>query len=56
MRELVASIDANLPIADGRSMTDFLRSSRATARFNTVVLGTLGGIALLLAAIGVMGW
>src|SRR5687767_220948 len=55
VRELVASLDANLPIAEGRSMTDFLRSSRATARFNMVVLGTLGGIALPLAAIGVYG-
>jgi putative ABC transport system permease protein len=55
VRELVTSIDANLAIADGRAMTDFLRSSRATARFNTMVLGTLGGIALLLAAIGVYG-
>ena len=55
VRELVASMDANLPITDGRPMTDFLRNSRATARFNTVVLGTLGGIALLLAAIGVYG-
>ena len=55
VRELVTSLDANLPVTDGRPMSDFLRSSRATARFNTVVLGTLGGIALLLAAIGVYG-
>lgn len=55
VRELVSSLDANLPVTDGRPMTDFLRSSRATARFNTVVLGALGGIALLLALIGVYG-
>jgi predicted permease len=55
VRELVASIDANLPVTDSRAMIDFLRSSRATARFNTVVLGALGGIALLLALIGVYG-
>ena len=55
VRQAIAAIDANLPIADGRAMSDFLRGSRATARFNTLVLGTLGAIALALAVIGVYG-
>jgi putative ABC transport system permease protein len=55
VREMLKAIDANLPIADGRRMIDFLRQSRATARFNTIVLGTLGAIALALAVIGVYG-
>ena len=55
VRELVASLDPNLPVADMRSMSANLRASQATSRFNTLVLGTLGGIALLLAVIGVYG-
>ena len=55
VRELVASLDPNLPVADMQSMSGMLRGSQATARFNTLVLGTLGGIALLLAVIGVYG-
>ena len=55
VRELVSGIDPNLPVADMRTMTRMLRGSQATARFNTLVLGTLGAIALLLAVIGVYG-
>jgi putative ABC transport system permease protein len=53
--EIVTSIDPNLPVADSRSMSDYLRRSQARSRFNTLVLGTLGGIALVLAIIGVYG-
>ena len=49
VRETVAAIDPNLPVADGRPMGEFLRRSKATSRFNTMVLGTLGAIALVLA-------
>jgi predicted permease len=55
VRETVAAIDANLPITDGTAMGEFLRRSNATSRFNTLVLGTLGVIALVLAVIGVYG-
>ncbi|MGH7678212.1 MAG: FtsX-like permease family protein, partial [Gemmatimonadaceae bacterium] len=55
VRDIVAGADANLPITDSRSMSDYLRGSQATSRFNTLVLGTLGGIALILAIIGVYG-
>jgi ABC-type antimicrobial peptide transport system permease subunit len=36
-------------------MESYLRSSQGTARFNTLLLSTLGGIALLLAMVGVYG-
>ncbi|MEX2179677.1 MAG: ABC transporter permease [Gemmatimonadaceae bacterium] len=55
LRAAVTAIDPNLPIAEGMPMDDFLRQSRGRLRFNTLVLGTLGGIALLLAVIGVYG-
>jgi putative ABC transport system permease protein len=55
VRELVSKIDPNLPVAESRTMNAFLRGSQATSRFNTLVLGTLGAIALLLAVIGVYG-
>jgi putative ABC transport system permease protein len=51
----VASVDPSLPLADARTMTAFLRGSLETARFNTLLLSTLGAIALLLAVIGVYG-
>jgi ABC-type antimicrobial peptide transport system permease subunit len=48
-------VDQSLPLADVQSMLGFVRSSQATARFNTLLLSTLGGIALVLAMIGVYG-
>jgi putative ABC transport system permease protein len=55
MRAAVAVVDPTLPVADLRSMESYLRSSQGTARFNTLLLSTLGGIALLLAMVGVYG-
>jgi ABC-type antimicrobial peptide transport system permease subunit len=55
VRAAVSAIDPGLPVVEGRPLNDYLRRSRATARFNTIVLGTLGGIALVLAVIGVYG-
>ena len=55
MKEIVAGIDPGLPVTESMAMSDYLRGSQATLRFNTLVLGTLGGIALLLAIIGVYG-
>jgi putative ABC transport system permease protein len=55
VREVVAGMDPNLAVSDSRTMNDFLRRSYARSRFNMLVLGTLGGIALLLAVIGVYG-
>jgi ABC-type antimicrobial peptide transport system permease subunit len=55
IRGAVSSVDANLPVADFESMPALLRASSATARFNLLVLGALGGIALVLAIVGVYG-
>jgi putative ABC transport system permease protein len=51
----VGRVDSSLPLTEAKSMTQFLRSSLATARMNTVLLSLLGGIALVLAMVGIYG-
>lgn len=51
----VMSVDPSLPFADQHTMDEYLRNSVATARFNTLLLSSLGAIALLLASIGIYG-
>ncbi|MEP6492263.1 MAG: ABC transporter permease [bacterium] len=55
VRAAVDAVDPSLPIANVRTMDDLVRTSRATGRFNTVLLSALGAIALLLASVGVYG-
>ena len=51
----VGRVDSSLPLTEAKSMNEFLRSSLATARMNTVLLSLLGGIALALAMVGIYG-
>ena len=51
----VATVDRSLPVAESRTMTDYIRSSLDRARFNTLLLSMLGAIALVLAMVGVYG-
>jgi len=55
LRQAVMSVDASLPLTDVRTMAALRASSMATARFNTLLLTTLGVLALVLAAVGVYG-
>jgi putative ABC transport system permease protein len=55
LSKAVAAVDPSLPLADARSMKEFLHGSLETAQFNTLLLSTLGGIALVLAMVGVYG-
>jgi putative ABC transport system permease protein len=55
LRRAVMSVDPSLPLADDKTMEGFLSGSVARARFNTLLLTTLGAIALLLASVGVYG-
>lgn len=55
IRRAVATVDPSLPIASATTMESVVRASRATARFNTILLATLGAIALVLATVGVYG-
>ena len=55
MRDAVWSVDRSLPVYDISTMDDRRTASLAASRFSTTLLGVFGGIALLLAAIGVYG-
>jgi predicted lysophospholipase L1 biosynthesis ABC-type transport system permease subunit len=55
VRLAVAAVDPGLPLADVSTMTEALAASVATARFNTLLLSTLGVIALALASVGIYG-
>jgi predicted permease len=55
MRRLVADIDRNLPILDVGSLEDAVAPSLFPQRVAMWVAGTLGGVALLLALLGIYG-
>jgi putative ABC transport system permease protein len=55
MRQAVDAIDPSLPVANVVTMNALVRTSTATARFNTILLSILAVIALLLASVGVYG-
>jgi putative ABC transport system permease protein len=51
----VRKIDSNLPLVNVRTMADIARESLSPDRLNVVLYGSLGAVALLLAAVGVYG-
>jgi predicted permease len=53
IRQRVAALDKDLPIYHVQPMTDYVESARRQTRFVTLLAGILGGIALLLACIGI---
>ena len=55
LREAVSSVDSDLPVDQVRTMETVVSEALAGSRFQTVLLGTFAGVALLLAAIGVYG-
>jgi putative ABC transport system permease protein len=55
MRDAVWSLDRTLPVYSIATMDDRRTESLASSRFSTMLLTAFGGIALLLAAIGVYG-
>jgi predicted permease len=55
LRAEVARLDANLPIANVRTMTDVVQASLATPRLTGLLLSIFAGLALFLAAVGVSG-
>jgi predicted permease len=55
MRDVVARLDATVPIWDLRTMDEVMYESVGKARFITFLLMTFAGLALALAAIGVYG-
>ena len=55
VREQIRALDANLPVADVMTLRDQLDLSLFPSRVAAWVLGAFGGLALLLAAIGIYG-
>jgi putative ABC transport system permease protein len=53
IRQEVAALDKDLPIYHVQPMTDYVESARRQTRFVTLLAGIMGGIALLLACIGI---
>ena len=54
-KRVIADFDPSLPVADPHTLTRALESSQATAHATTLLLSALGGIALLLAMVGIYG-
>jgi len=55
IRQQVQALDRDLPIDQVRTMQEIVDTSLAPNRFNTVLLGLLAALALVLAAVGVYG-
>ena len=55
IRAATHGIDANLPVTRIESFPEAMRSSLAWPRFRTLMVGGFGGMALLLAGIGIYG-
>ena len=55
IRETIQAIDPTMPVYDLRTMEDVVSESVAQPRFYTTLLGAFGGLALLLAALGIYG-
>ncbi len=55
VRQAIWGVDQNQPISNITSMEELVYGSVAQPRFNTLLLGILAGVALVLAAIGVYG-
>jgi putative ABC transport system permease protein len=55
IRQAVHSIDKDLPVTDVGSFPDALGQSISRERFRTFLLGSFGGLALVLAAVGIFG-
>ncbi len=53
VRQEVASLDRELPVAALRPMSDYVLDARTQSRFIAVLFASLAGIALLLAGIGI---
>jgi len=55
IQQEVRSIDPALPVTAVQTMADVVRTSAATPRFNTLLVGAFALLALLLAGIGIAG-
>ncbi len=55
LRATLTSMDKSLPVYAVKPMTEYVGDSLARRRFNMVLLSAFGGVALVLAAVGIYG-
>ncbi len=55
IRQKVHELDAELALANVRTMDDWLSNTAAQPRLNTLLLSVFGGVALLIASVGIYG-
>jgi putative ABC transport system permease protein len=55
MRRAMASVDPKLPFSSFRTLPEVRAQSLAMERFQSVLLGSIAGLALLLSAVGIYG-
>jgi predicted permease len=55
VRQAVWSLDANLPLAEVRTLDDYYHKSLARTSFTLIMLAVAGGMALLLGVVGIYG-
>lgn len=55
VRDVVRSLDRNIPVAEIQTLTDVVALSNSRTRFSLVLLGAFAAIALILAAVGLFG-
>jgi putative ABC transport system permease protein len=55
LRTALTSVDKDLPVYAIKPMTEYLHDSLARRRFNMILLTVFGGVALVLAAVGIYG-
>jgi putative ABC transport system permease protein len=55
VRAAVRRVDPSLPLAELATLEDRLRDAAAPQRFRSALVGTLGGLALLLSVVGIYG-
>ena len=55
IRAEVDKFDSNLPLAKVRPMEEYVEQARSSARFTMLLAAALGGLALVLASIGIYG-
>jgi len=55
MRDVVRSFDSNVPVTDLNTMPALIRESASEERYRTLLMAVFGGLACVLAAVGVFG-
>jgi len=53
--DAIHGLDSDQPVSSIKPMTDYLSESLGRRKFSTLLLGLFGGLALLLAAVGIYG-